>query len=122
MTEKRSILIVDDNVVLITSIALILKRKGHLVATANSGQEAIDMVRDRPFDLILMDVKMQGMSGIEAMEEIRTIRPDAAVVIMTAYDGEPLSIEARGKGAIGVLNKPFDMGEVLRIIEDAGTQ
>lgn len=120
MTAKRAILIVDDNVALTKSMALILKLKGHHVVTAHSGKDAIDFVRSQPFDLIIMDIKMHEMNGVEALKEIRKIRSVVSVLMMTAYQMDPQISEAMELGVMGVLKKPFDMEAIFQIIEHIG--
>ena len=117
MIKETSILIVDDNISLSRTTTLILKRKGYAVATAQDGLEAIAMVEESPFDIIFMDIKMPLMDGVEAHRKIKQIRPEAVVMMMTAYSVEEQIQQALQEGAYGVLYKPLDMYEVLSFIE-----
>lgn len=117
MEKKTSILIVDDDASLRKSLSFILKRKGFAVATAEGGLEAIEKVTKGPFEIIFMDIKMPQMNGVEAYRKIKKIRPEAVVVMITAYAVEDLVQEARKEGAHGILYKPLDVEDVLNSIE-----
>ena len=118
MTGNANILIVDDNASQCKTMSLILRHKGHAVATANDGPEAIKRVQEQPFDMIFMDVKMPLMNGVEAYRRIKEIRPDAVVVMMTAYAVEDLVQQALEEGAYGIVYKPLDIERVIAIIEE----
>lgn len=116
MGEEPRVLLVDDDISLLKTMSFILRRRGCSITVAQSGDEAIRMVGEDPFDVIFMDVKMPIMNGLECYENIRGIRPDATVVMMTAYAVEDLVQKALQEGAYGVMYKPLDMEEVLRLI------
>ncbi|MDM8549301.1 response regulator [Desulfobacterales bacterium HSG2] len=118
MEEKASILIVDDNTSLSMTMSFVLKHKGYAVAIASNGQEAVGKAAERPFDIIFIDIRMTPMNGVEICKEIRKIRDDSVVIMMTAYTVEELVQEAMQEGAYGVLHKPLDMDEVIQMIED----
>lgn len=113
------ILIVDDDRGTARTTALILDRKGHTPETANSGREALEAVRAKPFDLIFLDIKMPVMDGVETHRRIKEIRPQAVVVMMTAYAVKELVNQALEDGAHDVLYKPLDFDRVLDIIREA---
>ena len=119
MEEKTSILIVDDNVSIHQSMSFILEGKGYAVTTAQDGPGAIEKVKETPFSKVFMDIKMPLMNGVEAYRRIKELRPEIAVVMMTAYAVEDLVAEALEEGAFGVIYKPLDMEEVIAIIEQA---
>ena len=119
MKQPANILIVDDNIGLAKTMALILRRKGYLVATAKDGPEAIQRVEDAPVDLVFMDIKMPLMDGVEACRQIKEVRPDAVVVMMTAYAVEDLIQQALEEGAYGIVYKPLDIEKVVQVIGDA---
>ena len=120
MNQKGSVLIVDDNTSLCKTMLFVLRRKGYAVATAQDGLEAIERVRERPFDMTFMDIKMSPMDGVETYKRIKKIRPEAVVMMMTAYAVEDLVQEAPQEGACGVLYKPLNMEKVIGLIEKAG--
>jgi len=119
MEEKTSILIVDDNVSIHQSMSFILEGKGYAVTTAQDGPEAIEKIKETPFSIVFMDIKMPLMNGVETYRRVKELRPEIAVVMMTAYAVEDLVAEALEEGAFGVIYKPLDMEEVIAIIEQA---
>jgi len=120
MEKKTNILIVDDNINLCKIMSFILKRKDYNVCTVINGPEAIEKVKERRFDIIFMDIKMPLMDGVETFRRIKKIRPEAVVMMMTAYTVEDLIKEALEEGAFGVIFKPFDIEKVVAVIEQAG--
>jgi two-component system response regulator HydG len=118
MNERADILIADDNQSLCRTMSLTLKRKGYGVTVAKDGAEALERVRERPFDMIFMDVKMPLMDGVETYKRIKEIRPEAVVMMMTAYAVEELVQEALKEGAYGVVYKPVDIDKVVSLIEE----
>ena len=118
MPDKASILIVDDDANICSSLSKILVKKGYATTTtAESGQHAIDMVKEKPVDIILMDIKMPIMNGVEAYKRIKQIRPSAVVIFMTAFSVEDLVKDAIKEGAYAVIKKPFDIDTVVNMIE-----
>ena len=118
MEQKVSILVVDDNISLCKIMSFVLGRKGYAVNTAGDGPEAIEKVKERPFDMIFMDIKMPLMDGVETYRRIKKIRPEAAVMMMTAYRQEVADLveEAFNNHAYTCLYKPLDMAEVLQLV------
>ena len=119
MEGKASILIVDDNVSLCKTMSFVLARKGYAVTTANDGPQAIATVKENPFDVIFMDIKMPLLDGLETYRRIKRIRPEAVVVMMTAYAVEDLVQQALQEGAYGIIYKPLDIEKVVAIIQEA---
>jgi DNA-binding NtrC family response regulator len=120
-SSRPSILIVDDDVGMVRTTALILGRKGYTVATAEDGPEAIEKAKKQSFDMIFMDIKMPLMDGVETYRRIKQIRPEAVVMMMTAYAVEDLVQQALEEGAYGIIYKPLDIERVIAIIEEART-
>ena len=121
MTRQLSILVVDDDVDNAMSLGELFALEGHKVQLAHSGQDAIDAYSDASFDLAFMDVMMPGKNGVESFMEIRRLRPQARVFMMTGYSVEELLGQAVREGAMGYLEKPFDPAEVLRLTESIGS-
>ena len=111
------ILIVDDELIIRESLGGWLERDGYSVSKAASGEEALDMIRKIYFDILLVDIKMGGMSGIELLKRVKENDSDAAVIMITAYGSISTSIEAMKLGAADYLLKPFDPGELGVLIE-----
>lgn len=119
MEDKPHILIVDDNISLCKTMSFVLRRKGYAVATAKDGPEAIVRVKERSFDMIFMDIKMPLMDGVETYRKIKQIRPEAVVMMMTAYAVENLVQQALQEGAYGIIYKPLDIEKAVTVIEEA---
>jgi len=122
MARPPSILIVDDHIDSAKMLSRILERKGYSVATATDGHKAIERVKESPFDLTFMDVKMPGMNGLETYRRIKEIRPEAVVIMMTAYDVDDLIRAAIEEGAYGAIHKPLNIQEVLALVERAAKE
>jgi len=119
MKTENTILVVDDDLAHRTMLQTLLSGWGYAVAEADDGSVAIAQVRKRPFDLILMDVRMVKISGLEALAEIKAFNPAIPVVIMTAYASVETAVEALKKGAYDYLTKPLDFDELRLILERA---
>ncbi|MFC1543213.1 response regulator [Candidatus Neomarinimicrobiota bacterium] len=119
MTDNATVLIVDDDVHFADSTADLLSEKGFHCVGVNSGLEAINKVKETTFDVILLDMKMPVLNGVETYKEIKKIAPQTIVVLVTAYRVEELIREALREGAYAVLKKPLDFDRVVQIIERA---
>lgn len=110
---KRRVLIVDDDHDHAESLADVLELRGHPVVRTRSGEEAVSQFARSEFDLVLLDVKLPGMNGVETFAELKKIRPTARVMMMTGFSLEQLIAEAIERGALGVLYKPFAATQLL---------
>jgi two-component system response regulator HydG len=119
MQDKPRILIVDDDTSLCKTLSLVLERKGCAVTTVPDGLEAIARIKENPFDMIFMDIRMIPIDGVEAYRRIKRVRPEAPVMMMTAYAVEDLIQEALQEGAYGITYKPLDIERMVAIIEEA---
>jgi two-component system response regulator HydG len=117
--SKNSILVVDDDMAHRTMLRTLLAGWGYAVAEAEDGSAAIIQVHERPFDLILMDIRMVKVSGLEALTQIKTFNPAIPVVIMTAYASVETAVDALKKGAYDYLTKPLDFDELRLTLERA---
>ena len=115
--DNTKILIVDDELIMRESLAGWLERDGHEVSAASSGEEAMEVLKDSRFDILLVDIKMEGMSGLDVLEQVKESDPDVDVVMITAYGSIPTAIEAMKKGAYDYLLKPFDPDALGVLIE-----
>jgi DNA-binding NtrC family response regulator len=111
------ILIVDDELIMRESLAGWLERDGHQVDKAASGEEALEVLEKTKYDILLLDIKMEGMSGLEVLKQVNESDPDVAVVMITAYGSVSTAIEAMKNGAFDYLMKPFDPNELGLLIE-----
>jgi CheY-like chemotaxis protein len=114
---SQRILVVDDDHLMASTLCDILEHKGWLAEPAHSGEAALDRAAtDRP-DVVLMDIKMGGMNGVEALKALRALHPTLRVILMTAYSVSNLLDEARRAGAVDVLSKPLDPNRVLALLD-----
>ncbi len=111
------ILIVDDELIVRESLGGWLERDGHKVDRAASGEEALEKCASTRYDILLLDIKMEGMSGLEVLKKVKENDPDVSVVMITAYGSIPSAIEAMKNGAYEYLLKPFDPDELMVLIE-----
>ncbi len=120
MEEK--ILLVDDNVAFIDNIKDVLEEEGYQVQTAHSGEEAMALVANNDFALVLMDIKMPGMNGVECFLKMKAGNPRLRVILMTAYALTDLIQTACDKGVWAVLKKPLDMQTLMGTITAARSE
>ena len=104
----ETILIVDDEKHYPIIIGEVLNEEGYETLTASSGMEALDLIKSQLIDLVLTDVKMPGMTGIDLLERIKEIKPDLPVIIMTAFGSVEKAVDAMHKGAYTFIPKPFE--------------
>ncbi len=114
-----SILIVDDDLHLRQSFDKLLSQEGHTIKTASSGEAALPLVQSNDFDLVIMDVRLPGMNGLDTFRAVRKIEPFLPVIIMTAFGTTETAIEATKMGAYDYILKPFNIPEMLALIEQA---
>ncbi len=114
-----NLLIVDDEPGMRQLLSLVFGRANHHVRAAENGNRALDMLRAEPADLIISDVKMPDMGGIELLRAVREFLPDVAVVMMTAFATVDTAREAFKRGADDFVQKPFDVDELKLIVEKA---
>lgn len=117
MKEKKTVLVVDDDSAHRTMLKTLVGGWGYNIDEADDGSVAIEAVKKRPFDLILMDVRMLKVSGLEALTSIKAFNPAIPVIIMTAYSSVETAIEALKKGAYDYLTKPLDFDKLRLTIE-----
>ena len=116
--EKQvTVLVADDNEVAQRLCRRVLEKAGHRVLTASDGQEAVNLALGEVPDMILMDVAMPGMDGLEAMRQIKAQKPSMAVVIASAHSMAGDRERFLAAGADDVLAKPFKLTELTGIVE-----
>lgn len=118
MANSLRILVVDDDEDNANSLGELFELEGHQVTVAHSGEAAIAAYVNNDFDIAFMDVMMPGRNGVESFLEIRKLRPDAKVYMMTGYSVEQLLQQAMDHGAMGVLSKPIAIDKLLRTLDD----
>jgi len=118
--KPPTILVIDDDAEVRYSLSRVLSSKKYQVIEAPSGEQGVAIVKKGPTpDLIFLDIRMSGMSGLEALQHIRSANPKQLVVLMTAFGTAQTAIEAMKYGAFDYIMKPFDPAKVLAIAENA---
>jgi len=115
--DPATILIVDDEFILRESLKGWLERDGYKVEAVASGEEALECVKQSRYDILFLDIKLEGMSGMDVLSEIREIDPDVAVIMITAYGSISTAVEAMKQGAYDYLLKPFEPEHLTVLIE-----
>jgi len=111
------VLVVDDEEIARTNVEHILKKEGYAVATATNGMEALEQLRDGAFDLVLTDLLMMKVGGMELLEKIKSDYPATEVIVITGYATVPSAVEALQKGAYHYLPKPLKIDEVRAAVK-----
>lgn len=119
MQAARSILIVDDNRALAENLKEIFEDEDFATEVAVDGLSALAMLAKRDFSLVITDIRMPGMSGVEMLKAIQERWPCMSVIVMTAYSSDALLQEAAAAGALGVLSKPIDMEQMIGLVRRA---
>src|SRR5512142_1280836 len=116
---KASLLLVDDDPDLLRLLAIRLKANGYAVTAVDSGQRALASIAASRPDLVLTDLRMDGMDGMALFQEVQASYPGLPVIILTAHGTIPDAVEATQRGVFGYLTKPYDAEELLAQIERA---
>ncbi|MBM3157647.1 MAG: response regulator [Chloroflexi bacterium] len=119
MPTNKRVLVVDDNEEFCQNLSDILESRGYEASTAHDGFKAIELVKQKGFDLVLMDVKMPKMDGVETFKRVKNISPQTAVVMVSAFSVDNLIRDALREGAFSYLRKPIDFDRLFAIIESA---
>jgi DNA-binding NtrC family response regulator len=114
-TSKGAILVVDDEVGPRESLRMILKPP-YEVHTASGGEEALRFIQNKDIDLVTLDLSMPGLSGIDLLKEIKKLRPNTEVIVITGYGTLNNAQEAIRFGAGDLISKPFDVAEIISIV------
>ena len=118
MTSNLRILFVDDEKELLDIFNLLLEMDGHQVTCATNYNDALALVEENPFDLVITDYRMPRWHGIYLLDMIKDRRPEMPVIMITAYEKDEMIAEARRKGVDLVLGKPFEYETLLESIEN----
>lgn len=119
MQDKKNILVIDDEEIVRISCRRALVPEGFNVEVARDGLEGLRLLEDKPYDLILIDLKMPNMDGMEVLEKILAMRPDAKVIIITGYSAVETAVKAIKMGAFNYLEKPFTPDSLLEAVKEA---
>lgn len=117
--EKTKILVVDDELVIRESLSGWLERDGYYVDKVASGEAAVELLKQEVFNILLLDIQMDGMSGMEVLEHVKDNYPDTDVIMITAFGSIPSAVKAMKSHAFDYLLKPFDPDELGVLIQRA---
>ena len=115
----RKILVADDEEVTRDLFKRLIPRLGHEIYTASNGQEALEMIRENNFDLLIMDLKMPVMDGMELLDRIHQLGKEIPTVVITGYATMEITKQALEAGCIDLVIKPFSLEDIQRAIKKA---
>lgn len=116
---NESILIIDDDEAILSSLAAVLNNVGYAVETKTSAQEALSLLNSRTFDILIVDLKMPTVDGLEFLQQIRPLGISATIIVMSAYGNTQIALQAIQMGATDYIAKPFNPEELLFTIRKA---
>ncbi len=111
-----TVMVVDDRIGIRKLLYEVLHGAGHNVITAAGGGEAVRIIKDETVHLVLLDMKMSGMDGLETLTRLKEVCPQVIIIIMTAYEELEVLKEAARRGATGYISKPFDIEELKEVV------
>ena len=120
--EKISILVVDDERSMRDFLKILLQKEGYAVVTAHNGENALECLAGQEFDLIISDIRMPGMGGLELLGAVKEQNPDLPVIMITAFASPDDAVQAMKNGAFDYISKPFNVDEIKSVIESATTK
>ena len=114
---NKSILIVDDEPIVRESIRDWLEDAGYEVSTAETGEEALEMLKENDFGVLIVDIRLPGITGIAVLREVKSFKPEIKSIIITAYPSSELITEAKELGAVDYLIKPISPDDLEKLIQ-----
>ncbi len=117
--RRNHILVVDDEAVIREGMRRILEGDGYSVEVSASGRAAIEKIQEKDFDIVITDLKMPGMDGMEVLKTIKILQPDVPVIIITGYSTVDTAIDAMKNGAIDYIAKPFAPEHISEKVQNA---
>ena len=118
-TSRISILVIDDEAVIRDGLKRVLDNERFGVETCKSGHSAIELIQEQDYDLIITDLKMPGMNGIEVLKAVKALQPDVPVIMITGYAPVDTAVEAMRHGALDYITKPFTPEQIMEKVERA---
>jgi len=117
--DEFNVLLVDDEAEFVETLVKRLRKRKVNTAAVGSGEEALKILKEMPIDVVVLDVKMPGMDGIETLRQIKKISPLVEVIMLTGHANMEVAIEGMELGAFDYLMKPMDIDELLYKLQDA---
>jgi DNA-binding NtrC family response regulator len=122
MDQGFEVIVVDDDASIRKRCVQLLHKKGYVVEGVSSGEAALPIIRNRFIALVIADVRMPGLNGIELLERVKKISPDTELIMITGYGTVESAVKAIKLGAYDYLTKPFDMDKMLKVVENVSTK
>ncbi|MBG0778528.1 MAG: sigma-54-dependent Fis family transcriptional regulator, partial [Desulfotignum balticum] len=123
MTEAKRdqfrLLVVDDDTSMREFLELLLSRENYCVTTAENGNRALDLIRNHTYDLVLVDIRLGDITGLEVLKQVKQQHPDTVVIMISAYSTTEIAVTAMNEGAYDFVPKPFDNKELRQTIARA---
>jgi len=113
---KANILVIDDDYIIRSLFEATLKDNGHTIMTASNGNDGIHHIETKEFDLVFLDLKLPDTDGAAVFREIRRIKPNSIVIIITAYPDSEMMDRALKEGPFGILKKPFNDSDIINTV------
>ena len=117
--KPTRILVLDDEAIVCKRLQPVLEKKGYYVETFDQSQEALDRFRETPFQIVITDLKMKGLDGMGFLTEVKKLSPETEVVVITGFATMETAKESFRKGVFDFLAKPFKLGEIQEVIQNA---
>lgn len=118
MAKKLKLLIVDDNERLCKNLSDILKLKDYDVVGVYDGHQAIEAAKSHKFDIVLLDIKMPGLNGVDTLENLKKMASDATIVMMTAFADDTYYKERLKNSNCKIIQKPIDIDKLCELLEN----
>lgn len=119
MKNKGRLLIVDDEKVALKNLDHVMEKEGYRVVGTTSGPNALKILQEQEFDVVLTDLKMEKVDGLEVLEKCKSLYPDTEVIMITAYASIPSAVDTMKKGAYDYIAKPFKLDVVRKVVREA---
>ena len=116
MATETSILILDDEPIVTKRLKPSLEKHGYSVEAFTSSAEALKRIRERQFDIVITDLKMEGVDGMQFLTEVKELYPKTEVIVITGFATMATSRESFKKGVFDFLPKPFKIGEIIEVL------
>ena len=117
--DETKVLVVDDEAVIREGVKRILENSGFEVETCASGRLALEMIQEKDFELVITDLKMPGMGGMEVLKTIKILQPEVPVIVITGYSTVDTAVEAMKNGAVDYVAKPFTPDALMEKVDKA---
>jgi DNA-binding NtrC family response regulator len=117
--QSARLLVVDDEPIAVRNLERVLAKEGYEVSTASNGQSALRLLRQKTFDIVLTDLKMEKVDGMQVLKRCKESDPDVEVIVITGFAAVDTAIEAMKQGAYHYVAKPFKLDEVRKVVREA---